>query len=114
MGWAEPSQARAAAVTARPRAVCAVLRAEAREGVDKQFQSLLSDLAHRVRAEEIGCESYVVTRALGSSEHFVIHARFSDWASFEGHPDTPHFQRLMPRLNALLASPVAMEIYLEA
>jgi quinol monooxygenase YgiN len=113
MGWAEPSQAQAA-TAARPRAVCAVLRAEAREGVDKLFQGLLSDLAHRVRAEEIGCESYVVTRAMGSSEHFVIHARFSDWASFEGHPDTPHFKRFMPRLNALLASPVAMEIYLEA
>jgi quinol monooxygenase YgiN len=112
MGWAEPSQARAAA--ARPRAICAVMRAETRDGVDEQFQALLSDLAHRVRAEEIGCESYVVTRAMGSSEHFVIHARFSDWAAFEGHPDTPHFQRFMPRLNALLASPVAMEIYLEA
>ena len=84
------------------------------EGINGLRDALLSDLAHRVRAEEIGCESYVVTRAMGSSEHFVIHARFSDWASFEGHPDTPHFKRFMPRLNALLASPVAMEIYVEA
>jgi quinol monooxygenase YgiN len=112
MGWAEPSQARPARAP-RPRAVCAILRAETRPGVDNEFEALMSDLAHHVRAAEAGCDSYTVTRAMGSEAHFVVHARFLDWDAFEGHADTPHLNRLMPRLSALLAAPLSMEIFLE-
>lgn len=94
-------------------AVCAILRGETLSGKAAEFASLLSDLAHRVRNEEDGCTSYHVTRAMGSTDHFAVHARFSDWAAFKGHADTPHLKRAMPRLNALLASPIAMELYLE-
>ena len=73
----------------------------------------MSDLARHVRAEEAGCDSYTVTRAMGSQAHFAVHARFLDWSAFEEHAETPHLNRLMPRLNALLASPISMEIFLE-
>lgn len=94
-------------------AVCAVVRAETRDGAATEFAALLSDLAYRVRAEEDGCTSYVVTRVMGSPKHFAVHARFADWQAFEGHAETPHLRRMLPRINALLASPIAMEIYLE-
>lgn len=96
-----------------PGAVCAVVRAETLAGLGSEFAALLSDLAHRVRNEEDGCTSYFVTRAMGSTEHFAVHARFADWTAFKDHADTPHLKRVMPRLNAMLASPIAMEIYLE-
>jgi quinol monooxygenase YgiN len=112
MAWAEPSKARSAAASAQ-RGVCAILRAETRDGVDKEFEALMSDLAHRVNADEHGCESYVVTRAIGSRAHFAVHARFFDWRSFETHADTAHMQSAMPRLNALLAAPISMEIFVE-
>ena len=94
-------------------AICAVVRAETRGGAGGEVAALLSDLAHRVRAEEDGCTSYLVTRAMGSPEHFAVHARFEDWAAFEGHAETAHLKRALPRINALLASPIAMELYLE-
>ena len=94
-------------------AICAVVRAQVRDGSGENFAALLGDLAYRVRAEEVGCTSYVVTRAMGSPEHFAIHARFADWQAFEGHADTEHLKRMMPRINALLAAPLAMEIFLE-
>ncbi len=94
-------------------AVCAVVRVETLVGKSAEFASLLSDLAHRVRNEEDGCTSYHVTRALGSPDHFAVHARFADWTAFKGHADTAHLKRAMPRINALLASPIAMELYLE-
>jgi quinol monooxygenase YgiN len=97
-----------------PRAVCAVMRAETHEGRDNEFASLMSDLAFQVRTEEPGCSSYVVTRAMGSRQHFAIHAHFDDWAAFKDHAETPHLSRLLPRLNALPAAPLAMEIFLEA
>jgi quinol monooxygenase YgiN len=112
MGWAEPSQALRAQAP-RPRAVCAILRAETRAGADNEFEALINDLAHYVRTEEAGCDSYTVTRAMGSQAHFVVHARFLDWDAFEGHADTPHLNRFMPRLSALLAAPLSMEIFLE-
>lgn len=94
-------------------AVCAVVRAETRSGSGGEFAAILSDLAHKVRNEEDGCTSYFVTRAMGSPEHFAVHARFADWTAFKEHADTPHLKRAMPRINALLVSPLALEIYLE-
>lgn len=94
-------------------AVCAVVRVETRAGTGTEFVSILSDLAHRVRNEEDGCTNYSVTRAMGSPDHFAVHARFEDWTAFKDHAETPHLKRAMPRINALLASPLALEIYLE-
>jgi len=96
-----------------PGPVCAIVRVETRHGSGVEFISIVSDLAHKVRNEEDGCISYVVTRAMGSPEHFAVHARFQDWTAFEGHAETPHLKRAMPRINALLAAPLALEIYLE-
>lgn len=96
-----------------PGAVCAIVRVETLSGKSGEFASILSDLAHRVRNEEDGCTSYHVTRAMGSIDHFAVHARFEDWAAFEGHAETPHLKRALPRINALLASPIAMELYLD-
>jgi quinol monooxygenase YgiN len=113
MGRVEPIQPRLGAAP-RTRAVCAIMRIETREGYDEELEGLLNDLAHMVRADEPGCESYIVTRAMGSRSHFAIHTRFADWLAFEHHAETAHLTRLMPRLTALMAAPMAMEIFLEA
>ena len=94
-------------------AVCAVVRAETRDGADSEFESLLNDFAQNVRTGEPGCSSYVVTRMMGSRTHFAAHARFASWAAFEQHAETAHMERVLPRLNALLATPVSLEIFLE-
>lgn len=93
--------------------VCVVVRAETLEGADEDFLTLLTDLAHHVRAEEPGCASYVITRQIGSRQHFAVHVRFRTWQAFEDHAETPHLRRLLPRLTAHLATPVSMEIFLE-
>ena len=94
-------------------AVCVVVRAEAREGADEELASLLEGLAGLVQADEPGCTSYVVTRMMGSSEHFAVHARFASWDAFNAHAETPHLARVLPRLTALLATPISMELFLE-
>ena len=94
-------------------AVGAIVRVETLSGKSGEFASILSDLAYRVRNEEDGSTSYHVTRAMGSTDVFAVHARFEDWAAFKGHADTAHMKRALPRINALLASPIAMELYLE-
>jgi quinol monooxygenase YgiN len=110
--WAEPIKFRRAAAPAK-RAVCVTVRGEARDGADEDFEHLLKDLAYAVDADEPGCTSYVVTRQMGSDRHFAVHARFVDWRAFRRHAVTPHFNRMLPRLTALLAAPVSMEIFLE-
>jgi quinol monooxygenase YgiN len=90
-----------------------VFHVEAKQGGEEACEALLGDLARRVCADEPGCEAYVVTRAMGESVRFVIHARFTDWRAFEEHADTKHMSRIMPRLTALLATPLAMELFLE-
>jgi len=91
--------------------VCAVLRAETKPGADEECAALLRDLAYRVRAEEPGCMSYVVTRALGSPSHFAVHAQFEDMDAFNEHAETEHMSRMMPRLRGLLATPISMELF---
>lgn len=93
--------------------VCVVMRAETKQGEDEEFEALLSDFAHSVRAEETGCRSYVVTRELGSRQHFAVHMRFTNWQSFERHAETPHMDRALPRLSARLVAPWQMEIFME-
>src|SRR5690349_19512677 len=104
MGLPEPRTR--AAHAPQSSCVCAILRAETKPGRDEDFAALLGDLAFHVRNEEPGCESYVVTRAMGSPSHFAVHARFDDWHAFEAHADTAHMAKLMPRLSALLAAPL--------
>jgi quinol monooxygenase YgiN len=99
--------------TPETKAVCVIVRAVARAGADEELASLLDDLALSVRADEPGCLSYVVTRMMGSTEHFAVHARFSSWGAFNAHAETPHLTRVLPRLTALLATPVSMELFLE-
>lgn len=89
------------------------MRAEARAGADEDVAALLAELAERVSADEPGCASYVVTRMLGSSEHFAVHARFVSWDAFNAHAETPHLSGVLPRLTALLATPISMELFLE-
>lgn len=91
--------------------VCAVLRAETHLGADEEFEALMRDLSRSVLAEEPGCSSYIVTRVMGSRQHFAVHAAFSDWSAFEGHAETGHLARALPRLSPLLAAPISMEIF---
>lgn len=69
-------------------------------------------LATQVRDMEVGCDSYVVTRMIGSRTHFAVHAQFTNMEAFERHADTQHLADAMPRLSALLATPISMEIFL--
>ena len=98
----------------RAASVCALMRAQAKPGRADQFEALLGDFAFQVRAEERGCVSYVITRLLGSESHFAVHARFAGWHSFQRHALTAHMKRALPRLTALLATPISLEIFLEA
>jgi quinol monooxygenase YgiN len=113
MGSAAPNYLPDASVSARARAVCAVVRAEVRPGAGDVFEALLRDFAEEVAADEPGCASYVVTRTFGSRTHFAVHARFLGWPGFRAHGETEHAKRLLPRLTALLAAPISMELFLE-
>jgi hypothetical protein len=50
---------------------------------------------------------------MGSRQHFAVHARFTCWDAFNAHAETAHLERVLPRLTALLATPISMELFLE-
>lgn len=104
----------AASVEARAdQTICVVLRAETHPGREGEFLRLVGEFARKVREHEPDCLSYSITRVLGAKEHFAVHARFRGWQPLEAHAETPHLNAAMPRLMALLASAVSMEIFLE-
>lgn len=90
-----------------------IARAVTRPGCDEQVAALLREIAERVDEHEPECWSYVVTRQIGSREHFAVHARFSSFAAFTAHAETPHLTDALPRLTPLLTTPISMEIFLE-
>lgn len=94
-------------------AVCVILRGRAVGGAGADLIQLLNELAGWVRADEPGCDSYVVTREVGAPDRFAVHARFADWAAFNAHAETAHLNSILPRVTARLASPISMEIFLE-
>lgn len=97
----------------RPRSVCVVMRGQTKPGDADQFETLLNDFVDKVQTLERGCSSYVATRLLGSENNFAVHARFAGWHSFQRHAITAHMKRALPRLSALLATPVSLEIFIE-
>lgn len=99
--------------TPKSRGVCVVMRGQTKPGDADQFESLLGDFVFKVLADERGCSSYVATRLLGSENNFAVHARFVGWHSFQRHALTAHMKRALPRLSALLATPVSLEIFIE-
>ncbi|HEX8900727.1 putative quinol monooxygenase [Vitreimonas sp.] len=99
--------------SAHSAAVCLVVRAEARNGAEERVGKLLREFAYQVRNDELGCDSYVVTRLMGADGHFAAHARFVDFTAFRAHGETEHLESLLDRLTPLLASPFSMEIYFE-
>lgn len=109
MGLAQPRTSKRTATG--PRLVCALLHYAGRDDVEHDLRSLLAEFVHEASSEEPGLLSYVVTQAMGSSTHFVVHAQFTDWGAFEAHAETQHMQRFLPRLTALLAAPISMELY---
>lgn len=92
--------------------VCMIARAEAMPGKGAELERLLNEFADDVRAER-GCLAYTVTKPVGSSTHFAVHARFAGWRAFCRHGVTPHMRRAMPALMAKLASAVSLEVFLE-
>ncbi|MGE0595404.1 MAG: putative quinol monooxygenase [Hyphomonadaceae bacterium] len=94
--------------------VCVLLRAEAKPGAQQELLALWSDFAFQVTEDEPTCMSYVLTHELGSPTHFAAHARFTDIAAFERHAEAPHLARALRRLSALLATPITIELFLEA
>ena len=110
--FAEPIQLKAA-LGPKTKAVCAIVRAKTHSGLDVEFEAQLRDLAFHVEADEETCTSYVITRALGSRDEFAVHARFVNWKGFQQHAETEHLARALPRLSALLARPVSLEIFFE-
>lgn len=110
--WAEPIKAQKASGS-KGHAVCAIVRATTRPGMDEEFEAQLRDLAFHVDADEDACTSYLITRALGSRDQFAVHARFVNWTAFQRHAETKHLASALPRLTRLLARPVSLEIFFE-
>jgi quinol monooxygenase YgiN len=97
----------------RHASVCLIVRAEAKAGQEERVEKLLREFAYQVRNEELGCDSYTVTRMIGSDNFFAAHARFIDFEAFRAHGETDHMHSIMARLSPHLATPFAMEIYSE-
>jgi quinol monooxygenase YgiN len=93
--------------------LCVVARLETRIGAERSVQAALQKLARAVRAEEVGCTGFHLTRPLGTAGHFVVHARFSDWRAFEAHAETAHMECALAHITPELTAPMALEIFLE-
>lgn len=94
-------------------AICVTVRLEALPNFDGRVAQMMAQFAESVETDEPGCTYYAVTRQIGSPRHFAAHARFVDWDAFNAHADTAHMRAALPELTAVLATPIALEIFVE-
>lgn len=88
--------------------IAVIATLEAKEGKEAELESLMKELAEKVRANEPGCALYALHRAK-APRTYVMLERYADTAALAAHSSSPHFQAAMPRLGGCLAGAPKIE-----
>jgi quinol monooxygenase YgiN len=88
--------------------IAVIATLEAKEGKEAELESLMKELAEKVRSSEPGCALYALHRAK-TPRTYVMLERYADGAALAAHSSTPHFQAAMPRLAGCLAGAPKIE-----
>ncbi|MGX1196843.1 quinol monooxygenase YgiN [Parvibaculum indicum] len=72
-------------------------------GKESEFESVFSDLAKKVKANEKGCLQYDLFRSKSEPTTFYIYEQYASQADLEAHGKSEYFQAAFPALGATLA-----------
>src|ERR1700681_3529733 len=94
-------------------AITLIARIKAKQGSEGQLEEAFHDMIKKVRAEEPGCQAYVLHKSNQDPTQFVWYEVYADQAAFDGHRKTPHMRELGGRIKDLLDAPVQAEVLTE-
>jgi quinol monooxygenase YgiN len=85
-----------------PMSVTIIARLKAKPGSEAALQEAFQDMIKTVRAEEPGCQAYVLHKSKKDASQFVWYEVYSDQAAVDTHMKTPHMKAMGGRIKDLL------------
>ena len=72
------------------------------DGKHADFESVFSDLAAQVRANETGCLAYALTKSRSDPNTYKVLELYTDQAAVDHHGQTDYFRAAGPKLGPCL------------
>ncbi|MGH7933030.1 MAG: putative quinol monooxygenase [Candidatus Binataceae bacterium] len=79
-----------------------IARIKAKQGSEQKLEEAFRDMIKKVRANEPGCQAYVLHRNNDDATQFVWYEVYQDQAAFDLHRKTDHMKEMGGRIADLL------------
>jgi quinol monooxygenase YgiN len=96
-----------------PMSISLIARIKAKQGCEGQLEEAFRDMIKKVRANEPGCQAYVLHKDTKNPVQFVWYEVYSDQAAFDTHRKTDHMREMGGRIKDLLDGAPQLEILQE-
>jgi quinol monooxygenase YgiN len=93
--------------------VTLIAKIKAKSGSEQQLEEAFRDMIKKVRANEPGCQAYVLHRDNNDATQFVWYEVYQDQAAFDHHRKTEHMKEMGDRIKDLLDGRPQLEFLTE-
>ncbi|MGH7986212.1 MAG: putative quinol monooxygenase [Candidatus Binataceae bacterium] len=93
--------------------VTLIAKIKAKQGSEQKLEEAFRDMIKKVRANEPGCQAYVLHRAEKDPTQFVWYEVYQDQAAFDNHRKTEHMKEMGQRIAELLDGRPQLEMLTE-
>lgn len=87
------------------------IRLKVRRGHEEQYCRIARELASEVRANEPDCLLFAPQLAVGTTNEFVVVARFRSYRAMQVHWETAHLKRALQLGNLIAAGAPVVEMF---
>jgi quinol monooxygenase YgiN len=93
--------------------VSIVAKIKAKPGCEAQLEAAFKDMIKLVRANEPGCEAYVLHQSKKDPTQFIWYEKYADQAAVDVHMKTEHMKAMGGRIKDLLAGAPELDMMTE-
>jgi quinol monooxygenase YgiN len=73
-----------------------------KDGSERKFESLFSELRETIRDREPGCLLYSLLKSRTNPRSYIVHEQYGDPEALAAHESSPHGKIYFPKIRALL------------
>ena len=84
---------------------------EIQDGKQEEFETVAKDLMAKDKANEPGCTTYQLYKAIGSETTYIFMEQYASSDALKAHGQTDYFKAAQPGLGACLAGAPKVELF---
>jgi quinol monooxygenase YgiN len=73
-----------------------------KDGCEREFESLFSELRETIRDREASCLVYSLLKSRTNPRSYIVHEQYRDPEGLAAHESSPHGKIFFPKICALL------------